>query len=449
MLKKISILFLFVMILSTANAQFIDSAKNKILDVENLANFYQKVAEAKAGVRSLHILHIGDSHIQGGFLTETLREAFQRDFGNAGRGLVFPYRLASTNGDMKVRFSSNVSWQRYRIITDDAPNAGISGATVYTNVPEFTVQLRCNEEKSFNQIEVYGEGLDQVKLAIPKEKGKKLEPQISKKYHTVKSGDVLGKIARKYGVTVSQIKRWNHLKSSLIRIGQKLAIQQKSKTPSFNPSDSQWITTYEQTPTTLKAVLDETVSEIYFVKGKQATNKTVKLYSVHLHNGEQGATYDAVGFNGAKYTDYLRSPRFFEQLQEQERPDLLIISLGTNEAFDAVYKLDDFRADVETFCDKVIAQTGCRDILFTTPPSALRNRKYPQEKLPDYSRILKEVAREKHFAVWDLYEIMGGKNGMKTWYSADLARKDRVHFKKAGYTLQGEALYEALMNAAR
>lgn len=42
--------------------------------------------------------------------------------------------------------------------------------------------------------------------------------------YKVKSGDVLGKIARRYGVTVAQIKQWNSLKSNTIRIGQNLVI---------------------------------------------------------------------------------------------------------------------------------------------------------------------------------------------------------------------------------
>lgn len=45
--------------------------------------------------------------------------------------------------------------------------------------------------------------------------------------YKVKSGDVLGKIALKYGVTVNQIKNWNHLSSNTIRIGQKLYIYLK------------------------------------------------------------------------------------------------------------------------------------------------------------------------------------------------------------------------------
>lgn len=42
--------------------------------------------------------------------------------------------------------------------------------------------------------------------------------------HRVKSGETLGGIANKYGVKVSQLKRWNGLKSDMIRIDQKLVV---------------------------------------------------------------------------------------------------------------------------------------------------------------------------------------------------------------------------------
>jgi membrane-bound lytic murein transglycosylase D len=42
--------------------------------------------------------------------------------------------------------------------------------------------------------------------------------------YRVRSGDYLGKIARKYGIRVSQIKRWNGLRSNNIRVGQRLTI---------------------------------------------------------------------------------------------------------------------------------------------------------------------------------------------------------------------------------
>ena len=42
--------------------------------------------------------------------------------------------------------------------------------------------------------------------------------------YRVKSGDYLGKIANRYGVSVSSIKRWNGLKSNDLRVGQRLTI---------------------------------------------------------------------------------------------------------------------------------------------------------------------------------------------------------------------------------
>ena len=54
------------------------------------------------------------------------------------------------------------------------------------------------------------------------EKGK------AKTSYTVRSGDVLGTIAEKNGVTVSQLKRWNNLSGTRIKAGQKLALYASS-----------------------------------------------------------------------------------------------------------------------------------------------------------------------------------------------------------------------------
>ena len=42
--------------------------------------------------------------------------------------------------------------------------------------------------------------------------------------HVVQKGDVLGKIAERYGCTVSQLKAWNNLSSNNIQVGQKLKV---------------------------------------------------------------------------------------------------------------------------------------------------------------------------------------------------------------------------------
>ena len=49
--------------------------------------------------------------------------------------------------------------------------------------------------------------------------------------YTVKSGDVLGRIAEKHGVTLANLKSWNGLTSNNIQIGQKLVIHTKGSAP--------------------------------------------------------------------------------------------------------------------------------------------------------------------------------------------------------------------------
>ena len=45
------------------------------------------------------------------------------------------------------------------------------------------------------------------------------------KTYTVKKGDTLSSISRKYGCTVNDIKKWNNMKSNTVKIGQKLKIK--------------------------------------------------------------------------------------------------------------------------------------------------------------------------------------------------------------------------------
>jgi LysM repeat protein len=43
-------------------------------------------------------------------------------------------------------------------------------------------------------------------------------------YHDVKPGDTLFRVARQYGVQVDHIKEWNHLRDTIIEVGQKLIV---------------------------------------------------------------------------------------------------------------------------------------------------------------------------------------------------------------------------------
>lgn len=48
--------------------------------------------------------------------------------------------------------------------------------------------------------------------------------------HTVRSGESLGVIAKRYGVSVTDLKRWNSLRGDMIRAGQKLVVHNTPKT---------------------------------------------------------------------------------------------------------------------------------------------------------------------------------------------------------------------------
>ena len=56
--------------------------------------------------------------------------------------------------------------------------------------------------------------------------------------YRVKSGDYLGRIATKYGVTVSQIKRWNGLRSNNLQVGQRLIIHPNNTVAVVSSNDS-------------------------------------------------------------------------------------------------------------------------------------------------------------------------------------------------------------------
>lgn len=95
---------------------FIDAEKNVLHnDVQGLNSFYQKLLEMRNGVRDHVVIYqIGDSHVQGGYFSGTARSALQKYFGNAGRGLIFPNRLAKTNqpDDYKINASTAGGFQR-------------------------------------------------------------------------------------------------------------------------------------------------------------------------------------------------------------------------------------------------------------------------------------------------------------------------------------------------
>src|ERR1700733_2544316 len=108
---------------------FVTIVDNNISNDESLDSFYKKLATLKKTNKGVvRIVHIGDSHIQADILSGTVRHKLQDFFGNAGRGLNFPYQLAKSNAAADIASSSNISWHFNRLAHPEIPiAAGISG----------------------------------------------------------------------------------------------------------------------------------------------------------------------------------------------------------------------------------------------------------------------------------------------------------------------------------
>ncbi len=81
---------------------FVRQQADIIINDSTLQTFFAKL---KSGQQTVNIVHIGDSHIQGNMLTAEVRRLLQEKFGNAGRGLVFPYSLVRTSGSRDAVFN--------------------------------------------------------------------------------------------------------------------------------------------------------------------------------------------------------------------------------------------------------------------------------------------------------------------------------------------------------
>ena len=89
-------------------------------------------------------------------------------------------------------------------------------------LPEIPEQLyACEKEAQVLAVQAKQEA---EKKKIEEQKAK-IKKAAATKIYRVRSGDSLSRIAHKYRVTVAQLKRWNHLRSDFLRVGQRLKIR--------------------------------------------------------------------------------------------------------------------------------------------------------------------------------------------------------------------------------
>lgn len=421
---------------------------NQIQSAGAMNRFFTKLAELEhQRNRKINILHVGDSHIQADLFTDKTRKDLQNIFGNGGRGFVFPHRLAGTNGSSDYKFTSNVKWSGWRNINSVNPDypVGLSGIALITNARDFAIEFDAKfPDNDFNLIRVvtpFNRPLFDVATA---KKTIVMESEVPKKItHKIKNGEVLGSIADKYNVSISAIKKANGLKSDRIRAGKSLKIPTNERQPK-KIYRSEFIPLPMQEDAVSHFYRSEkSLDEIYLIPSEGAFD--VALSGIVLENNQPGILYHSIGVNGAKLSDYNKYPEFFEQTKALT-PDLVIVSLGTNESFDKMTG-NDYMAQLDLFVGNLKKQNPEVEVLVLTPPPSLFKRRYPNTFAADYAQKTIDQSSPAKYAAWDLYSQLGGLYGVGRNARKGLIGGDRVHYTNAGYFKMGALLSEAILKA--
>jgi len=364
---------------------FVSAIFNRIFNNTSLDSFYQKLYQLKTDSdRVVSIVHIGDSHIQADFLSGTVRHQMQDFFGNAGRGLVFPYQLAQSNAPDDVLSSSSIRWQFNRVAHPEIQiNSGISGYAITTTSQSANIRLSLRTS--------FSEGFQPFNRM-------------------------------KFFLDTASANKWIFQADNL----------DIPYTLEKTENDS---AVYRE------VVLKQPITG--FTLNCLPTDQPKAFYGVTLENSSPGILYHTIGVNGARYDQYNIAPLFWQQLPAL-KADLYIISLGTNEAQRASFFEAMFLKDLEAFLTKLKQTSPGAAILITTAPDSYRLKRTSNKVLQSLNKSLSAYCNKNYIPIWDLYRITNGYGSAYSWSRRGLMSRDRVHFTAEGYRLQGSLLFNAL-----
>ena len=133
------------------------------------------------------------------------------------------------------------SWQAYTMRPGDklekiAPRFGM---TVAKLKEANGIKGRIKVNPGFTLLVAGQEGADPVNMAPlpeqPRLPAADPEPRSSARSHTVRKGETLPQIAKRYGTAVAELKRINHLRNDKIAVGSRLTLAEASKSASAKP----------------------------------------------------------------------------------------------------------------------------------------------------------------------------------------------------------------------
>lgn len=363
----------------------LESFYNKL---NKLSQFQRQTGNKKGSTPNIvSIMHIGDSHIQAGFLSVTIMNRLQQHFGSAGRGLIFPLKLARTNEPYDYLIRSESKWNKSLCVQSiHKIPMGLGGLSIETDDEQFTFEIRASvgnndTDHSFNKVTVF---------------------------HHEKAPEL---VVADLGIDFHS---------------------EKSKYPFASVIN-----------------LDKWVNNLHLTSTVRSENDSAIYYGFNLENGKSGILYHAVGLNGAQFRHYASVQDFAQQMTILA-PQLFIFSLGTNEAFRGKLKEKYFFAEIDRIIEPIHKANPQAAILITTPPDCLgesvKKTQISNTNVSYVRQSLIHYATTKGYAYWDLYSILGGDNSAYKLYQAGYLAEDGVHFKKNGYTVLGNLFYDALIS---
>ena len=192
-----------------------------------------------------------------------------------------------------------------------------------------------------------------------------------------------------------------------------------------------------------------TITRIQFISPVtevQLFFKRVPIYALNI-NGEKksGVTYHRFGVAGATLQEFSANTPYFKEQYSALRPDVLVISLGTNDSYRSFVKEDELYLQLSNFIQKLQPIFPSTTILLSTAPDTRYNSMKPP-KIEAVNNAIRKVSSIMGVPCWDLYHIMGGDASLEQWEGNKLVQSDRLHFTREGYRLQGNLLAYALIN---
>jgi lysophospholipase L1-like esterase len=397
--------------LARTSLSFINDSLCIIDDPENsLYTFISELYSLCNGKDTvINIVHIGDSHMQAGFLSGTTMRLLQKQFGNAGRGWVSPLKLSKTNEPTDYFITSNVkNWFSGKCIQRNPFCPwGIGGMGIATPSGDFNFDIRIAPNNgagySFNQAIIFRDMFSYPLIPLNTE----------------------DTVACQFGIAPME----NMLIDTISTYFLKDTLMLKSviipMTGDYNKNA--FYDTYD-------------------------ANNNNLYYGFVLKNGMPGILYHSIGINGARFVDF-SSREYIRQLSIL-KPSLLIASFGTNESFVKIPDSSVILQELDSFVRLVREELPNTVLLITTPAESFKrvykNKKrgyIRNENISIISEIIKTYTGKQGIACWDLFGISGGKDSGKYWLKANMFGRDRIHFSREGYEEQGKLLYNSLVRS--